>query len=107
MVAFSKDPDGGRWLELCRARFAHMLPQIRQEANAALRTIPAHRRKTLIEEVIQQAFSTFLFLAERGTIQIAYAKPLTMVAVKQLHARRGGLKPGCPEVDRIHRDNRI
>ena len=90
MVAFSKDPDGGRWLDLCRTRFAHMLPQIRQEADAALRAVPPHRREALIEEVIQRALSTFLCLAERGKIQVAYAKPFTMVAVKQLRAQRGG-----------------
>jgi hypothetical protein len=92
MVAFSKDPDGAPWLDLCRARFAHMLPQIRQEANAALGAVPPHRREALIEEVIQRAFGTFLCLAERGKLQIAYAKPLTMVAVKQLRARRGRRK---------------
>ena len=94
MVAFSRDPDGGRWLDLCRARFAHMIPQIRKEANAALGDVPANRREMLIEEVIQRAFSTFLCLAERGKIQVAYAKPLTMVALNQLHSRRGGLNPG-------------
>ena len=94
MVAFAKNPDRGRWLDLCRARFAEMLPQIRQEVGVAFRDVPPDHRKVLIEEAIQRAFSTFLCLAERGKIQVAYAKPLTMVAVKQLHARRGGLNPG-------------
>ena len=94
MVAFPKDRDRGRWLDLCRARFANLLPQIRQEAKAALRAVPPHRRDAIIEEVIQQAFGTFVMLAERGKIQIAYVKPLTMVAMKQLSARRGGRRFG-------------
>ena len=71
-----------------------MLPQIRQEANAALRAVPPHRREALIEEVVQQAFWTFLRLAEHGKMQIAYAKPLTMVGMKRLRARRGGRRFG-------------
>jgi hypothetical protein len=94
MVAFSKNPDGPRCLDLCRARFAEMLPQIRQEASAALRDVPPDRRAALVEEVIQRAFSTLLKLAERGRMQIAYAKPLTMVAVKQLRGRPTNVRSG-------------
>ena len=92
MVAFSKKPDRGRWLDLCRVRFAEMLPQIRQEASAALRDVPPDRRAALVEEVIERAFGTLLKLAERGRMQIAYAKPLTMVAVKQLHGRPSNVR---------------
>ena len=94
MVAVTKDPDRGRWLDLCRVRFADMLPQIRQEASAALRHVPPHRRQALVEEVVQQAFGTFLKLAERGKMQIAYAKPLAMVGMKQLRVGKGGRRPG-------------
>ena len=87
MVAFAKELDGIRQLDLCRARFVEMLPQIRQEAHAALRTVPASQREALVDEVIRRAFGTLLKLAERGQMQIAYAKPLTMVAVKQLSGR--------------------
>ena len=93
MVAFSKYADDGRWLDLCHARFEDMLPQIRQEANAALGDVPAHQRAALIEEVVKQAFGTLVRLAERGQIQLVYAKPLTMVAVKQLRARKVGRNP--------------
>jgi len=92
MVAFSKKLDRGRWMDLCRVRFAEMLPQIRQEASAALRDVPPNRRAALVEEVIERAFGTLLKLAERGRIQIAYAKPLTMVAVKQLHGRPSNVR---------------
>ena len=90
MVAFSKNPDRGRWLDMCRARFTKMIPQIRQHAEDALRAVPPHRREALVQEIIQQAFVTFLKLAERGKIQIAYAKPLTMVGLRQAGLRRGG-----------------
>jgi len=90
MVAFARNPDPDRWLDQCYVRFAHILPQIQQEADAALRDVPPHRRKALIEEVVEQAFETFIMLAERGNLQIAYPKPLTMVAMKQLHAQRAG-----------------
>ena len=90
MVAFAKKPDRGGWLDLCRVRFAEMLPRIRQEASAALSNVPPHRRQALVEQVVQQAFGAFLKLAERGKMQVAYAKPLTMVAMKQLNSRRGG-----------------
>ena len=63
-----------------------------KEANAALHDIPPHRREQLIDEVVERAFHTLLILAERGKIQIAYAKPLTMVAVKQLHAQQNKLR---------------
>ncbi len=92
MVTFSKNPDRERWLDLCRVRFAEMLPQIRQEANAALRDVPPDRRAALVEKVIERAFGTLLKLAERGRMQIAYAKPLTMVAVKQLHGRPSNVR---------------
>ena len=94
MVAFSKNPDGTRLLDLCRARFAEMLPQIRQEASAALSAVSLDRRAALVEEVIERAFGTLLKLAERGQMQIAYAKPLTMVAVKQLHGRPTNVRSG-------------
>ena len=93
MVAFAKDPDRGRWFDLCRIRFSDMLPQIRQEASAALSHVPPHRRQALVEEVVQQAFGAFLKLAERGKIQIAYAKPLAMVGMRQLLVGRSGRRP--------------
>jgi len=94
MVAFTKNPNGTHWLDLCRARFAEMLPQIRQEAGAALHAVSPDRRAALVEEVIERAFGTLLKLAERGQLQIAYAKPFTMVAVKQLHRRPSNVRSG-------------
>jgi len=88
MVAFAKNSNYSHWLDLCRIRFAQMLPQIQQEANAALHAVPPDQREALIEEVVQRAFGTLLRLAERGKMQIAYPKPLAMVAVKQLGSPR-------------------
>ena len=93
MVAFSMDTDGPQWFDLYHARFALILPEIRQEANDALRAVPPHRRQALIEEVVHRAFGTFMSLAARGKSQLAYAKPLTMVAVKQLRAGRRWPRP--------------
>ena len=93
MVAFAHNPDLNKWFDLCRAQFDDILPLIRKEANHVLSDIPPHQRAELVEAVVRQAFSTFLSLAERGTIQLAYPKPLTMVAVKQLHARQVGQGP--------------
>jgi len=93
MVAFAHNPDPNEWFEMCRVQFAGLLPLIREEANSVLRDLPAQQRVELVEQVVRQAFSTFLNLAERGKIEIAYPKPLTMVAVKQLHARQVALGP--------------
>ena len=46
------------------------------------------------EEVVERAFDTLLCLAERGKIQIAYAKPLTMAAVRQVHLQQKKRKSG-------------
>lgn len=88
MVAFSDDTGSRKWLAVCQALFEQMLPQIRREVNLALRAVPADQREGLIEEVVQRAFGTFLSLAERGKIQIAYAKPLAMTAVKQVRTQQ-------------------
>ena len=74
MVAFSKKPDRGRWLDLCRVRFAEMLPQIRQEASAALRDVPPDRRATLVEEVIERLTSQ-LGCEVEITLEISARRP--------------------------------
>ena len=94
MVAFASNTNRGNWLDICRVRFAKMLPQIRQEANAAFHSVPAPRREQLINEVVERAFDTLLRLAERGKLQIAYAKPLTMVAIKQMQPQQTKLRFG-------------
>ena len=94
MVAFPKDLDRKAWLELCRAQFVQMVPQIRREAHAALRAVDPHRRKELVSEVINCAFGMFMHLAELGKTPLAYPKPLAMTALKKLHGRRGPQRSG-------------
>ena len=93
MVAFNKNYYLDLWLNLCRAEFAPILPEVVQEANAALCGVPEKRRRALVEEVIRHAFKTFVRLAERGKIQIAYAKPLTLVGIEQLGEERRIRRP--------------
>lgn len=93
MVAFPRDPDRDRWMDRCCAQFASMLPQIRREADDALRAVPQQRRKELIEEVIWRALRTFLYFALRDKVHLVYVKPLTMTAVKQLHPQHRPRKP--------------
>ena len=93
MVAFPRDPDRRRWLDRSAERFAGMLPEIRQEAGAALSAFPSRRRNELIEEVILRALQTFFYFAMRGKVHLVYAKPLTLTAVKQLGVHRNPRKP--------------
>jgi len=93
MVAFANSPNPNDWFDMCRVQFAGLLPLIRAEANRVLRDLPTQERVELVEQVVRQSFSTFLSLAERGKIEIAYPKPLTMVAFKQLHNRQVAMGP--------------
>jgi hypothetical protein len=70
-----------------------MLPEIEYRARHAFHGVTPGRLEELVGEVIGCAFHVYVFLAQRGKADIAYAKPLAISAIKQVcTARRGSVK---------------
>lgn len=88
MVEFGKDPircgSPASWREV----FERMLPEIQYRARRAFRGAGARQLEQLVAEVTEHAFNVFVYLAQRGKADIAYAKPLAISAIKQVRRAR-------------------
>jgi hypothetical protein len=65
-----------------------MLPEIEARARHAFRGVGPSRLEELVSEVTEHAFRVFACLAQRGNLDIVYAKPLAFSAIKQVRALR-------------------
>jgi hypothetical protein len=69
-------------------RFLEMPPRIRRQACMAFRRHRPERKDELIQEVVANAFCTFVALVRRGKADVAYATPLANFAIRQVIAGR-------------------
>ena len=69
-------------------QFLEMLPLIRTLASRAFRRLDAEHRDDLVQEVIANAYCTFVSLVQRGKADTAYATPLANFAIRQTIAGR-------------------
>src|SRR5450432_3454870 len=81
------------------AKFLAMLPRIRRQAAYHLRSLPGEKRADAIQEVVANAFVSYVHLIERGKADLAFAGPLARYAACQyLHGRRVGSSMNCNDV---------
>jgi hypothetical protein len=69
-------------------RFLEMLPKIRHQARLAFRRLRPVRRDELVQEVVANAYCTFVALVRRGKADVAYVTPLANFAIRQVIAGR-------------------
>ena len=69
-------------------QFLELVPQIRSQASRAFRRLDPERRDDLVQEVIANAFCTFVSLVRRGRANTAYSTPLANFAIRQAIAGR-------------------
>jgi hypothetical protein len=74
------------------AAFLEMLPLIRSSAQRSFRNWPRQARLDAVDEVCAHALVAFARLVELGKVELAYATPLTRLAVKQVC---DGRQVGC------------
>ena len=73
------------------AKFLAMLPRIRRQAAYHLRRLPTEERAEAVQEVVANAFVSWVRLIERGKADVAFAGPLARFAARQYrHGRRVG-----------------
>jgi hypothetical protein len=76
-----------------------MLPKIRSRACRAFRKLRPELREEWVQEVLANAYCTFVALVRRGKADVAYATPLANFAIRQVLAgRRVGAKPNLRDV---------
>jgi hypothetical protein len=80
-------------------RFLDMLPRICSQARRAFRQLRPENRDELVQEVVANAYCTFVALVRRGKADVAYATPLANFAIRQVIAgRRVADKPRLRDV---------
>jgi hypothetical protein len=80
-------------------RFLEMLPKLRHQARLAFRWLRPEHQDELVQEVLANAYCTFVALVRRGKADVAYATPLANFAIRQVIAgRRVGTKPKLRDV---------
>ena len=73
------------------AKFLAMLPRIRRQAAYHFRHLSTEERAEAVQEVVANAFVSWVRLIERGKADVAYAGPLARFAARQYrHGRRVG-----------------
>jgi hypothetical protein len=92
MVALSRNNSVKNADALVQERFLQMLPQIRQQALLAFRSLRAEARAELTQEVIARAYLMFIRLVRRGKTGLAFPTPLACFAIRQV---RAGRRVGC------------
>jgi RNA polymerase sigma factor (sigma-70 family) len=70
------------------AKFLELLPGIQRYARHAFRNLWPEVQADLTQEVIANCLVAFVHLVDRGKGDIAFATPLAMFAVRQVHAGR-------------------
>jgi hypothetical protein len=65
-----------------------MLPQIREHARVAFRSVRPESKEDLIAEVVANACCAYQRLVERGKEDLAYPTPLAMFAIRHVRAGR-------------------
>ena len=81
-----------RWTE-----FEQLLPGIEGRARHAFHRSGPRRAEVLVAEVTAHAFKIFVMLAQRGKVDIAYARPLAAAAVQRVRTTRR-----LPGIRRFH-----
>jgi hypothetical protein len=69
-------------------RFLDMLPKISSQARRAFRQLRPEHKDELVQEVVANAYCTFVALVRRGKADVAYATPLANFAIRQVIAGR-------------------
>jgi hypothetical protein len=69
-------------------KFLSMLPEIHKQAAFAYRRVPFDAREELIQEVVAQAYASFISLCRRGKSTFVYPTPLAQFAIKKVRAGR-------------------
>jgi hypothetical protein len=92
MIAPIRNGGNGRKTELVQNQFLKMLPQIRRQAELAVRAWRAEAREELVAEVIANAYRAWVGLVDQGREQIARPSPLAQFALRQV---RAGRRVGC------------
>jgi hypothetical protein len=81
------------------AKFLAMLPRIRRQAAYHLRHLSTEERAEAVQEVVANAFVSWVRLIERGKADAAFAGPLARFAARQYrHGRRVGSSMNCDDV---------
>jgi peptide subunit release factor 1 (eRF1) len=82
-----------------KEQFLDMLPRICSQARRAFRQLRPEHRDELVQEVVANAYCTFVALVRRGKADVAYATPLANYAIRQVLAgRRVASKPSIRDV---------
>jgi hypothetical protein len=63
------------------AKFAHMIPEIREHTLSVCRPDESNRLETFLYEVFASAFEVYCRLADCGLSDLAYPKPLCLAAL--------------------------
>ncbi len=80
-------------------RFVRMLPRIRQQASRAFCRFRPECKEELVQEVMANAYCSFVALVDRGKADSAYATPLANFAIRQVLAgRQVGTRPNLRDV---------
>lgn len=74
-------------------KFLELLPLIERAAELAFRSHRPAEREELVQEVVANSFVAFRRLAELDKLDLAYATPLAMYAIRQV---RAGRRVGTP-----------
>jgi RNA polymerase sigma factor (sigma-70 family) len=81
------------------AKFLAMLPRIRRQAAYYLRRLPTEERAEAVQEVVANAFVSWVRLNDRGKAGVAYAGPLARYGVRQyVSGRRVGSRMNSHDV---------
>jgi hypothetical protein len=99
MIAFAKKRRTAKSAANHDDKFLAMLPQIREQGRIASRGMRPVAKEDFIAEVIANAYCAFARLVERGKVDVAYATPLAMYAIKQVRAGRRVLLAGKKHLD--------
>jgi hypothetical protein len=75
-------------MSAARAEFEQMRPEIELRARHAFRRAGPERIEELVAEVTAHAFEVFIYLAQHGKANLAYAKPLAASAIRQVRIAR-------------------
>jgi hypothetical protein len=84
------------------AKFLAMLPRIRRQAGYHLRHLSGEDRAEAVQEVVVNAFVSWVRLNDRGKADLAYAGPLARYgACQYLHGRRVGSRINGRDVSSV------
>jgi DNA-binding NarL/FixJ family response regulator len=92
MIAPLENSGSDQKTAFVHSQFLAMLPQIRRQAEVALRFCQSEAREEFVAEVIALAYRAWVRLVDQGREQIARPTPLAQYALRQV---RAGRRLGC------------